>query len=55
MYKLKDWIDINKLDWYRLFISIQCAISLLENNIDKIDWKILSRNYSAITYLIKKY
>ena len=42
-YKLRSWIDINKLNW--VFLSKNPnAIHLLENNLDKINWTFLSEN-----------
>ena len=41
--KLRDWIDINKLDWKYLSINSN-AIELLKINQDKIDWNYLSIN-----------
>ena len=49
-YKLRDWIDINKLDWYYLSKN-ENAIELLKENLDKIDWDYLSSNPSAIDLL----
>ena len=43
MYKLKSWIDIDKIDWNGLSRNPN-AIHLLEANQDKIDWVDLSRN-----------
>ena len=43
MLKLRDWIDINKLNFVRLSLNPN-AITFLENNKDKIDWKNLSEN-----------
>ena len=34
-YKLRDWIDINKLDWSSLSYNAN-AIQLLKDNINKI-------------------
>jgi hypothetical protein len=45
MYKLLDWIDINKINWIWLSGNPN-AIHLLEKNIDKIDWDFLSLNSS---------
>ncbi len=41
-FKLLDWIDIHKLDWSALSENPN-AISILEANKDKIDWKLLSK------------
>ena len=55
LYKLLDWIDENKLNWYGLSGNEHPnAISLLENNIDKIKWECLSYNPNAIP-LLEKY
>jgi len=37
LYKLLDWIDINKINWESLS-SNPNAIPLLEKNPDKINW-----------------
>ena len=37
MLKLRDWIDINKIDWHWLSLNSN-AISLLEENKNKINW-----------------
>ena len=52
MYKLLDWIDINKIDWNNLSLNPN-AIYLLEENIDKINWRWLSLNPNAIHILEK--
>jgi hypothetical protein len=51
-WKLSDWIDENKLDWWG-FIYNPCAIYLIEQNLDKADkyWTQLSRNPSALPLL----
>ncbi len=49
-WKLRDWIDESKLDWYGLS-SNPNAMYLLEENIDKIDWCELSHNTSAVHLL----
>ena len=41
--KLRDWININKLNWY-LLSSNPNAIELLKANPEKINWLILSSN-----------
>ena len=46
MFKLKDWIDQDKINWNMLSENPE-ALSLLEQNQDKIDWSYLSRNPSA--------
>jgi hypothetical protein len=39
IYKLLDWIDKDKLDWYYLCENQSTgAIQMLEQNIDKINW-----------------
>ena len=43
MYKLRDWINIDNLDWSYLSLNPN-AIHLLEKNQDKIDWKLISKN-----------
>ena len=50
IYKLLDWIDIDKLDWDELS-SNENAINLLEQNQDKIIWSSLSFNENAIELL----
>jgi len=50
MYKLRDWIDINKLNWKELSKNTR-AIHILELNLDKIDWFYLSHNPQAIHIL----
>ena len=52
-YKLRDWIDINKLNWNYLS-SNPNAIKLLKENPDKIDWDYLSSNKNAIELLKEK-
>ena len=52
-YKLRDWIDINKLDWYYLSKN-ENAIELLSSNLDKINWYWLSSNPSILTYDYRK-
>jgi len=44
-YKLRDWIDINKIDWTALSLN-RNAIYLLEQSQDKIDWSLFSSNRS---------
>ena len=52
MFKLKDWIDQDKIDWVMLSKNPSArAIALLEKNQDKIDWHYLSSNPSAISLL----
>ena len=48
--KLKDWVDINKLNWHFLSNN-KNAIGLLEQNMDKISWYNLSFNENAIYIL----
>ena len=52
MYKLKDWVHIDKMDWYILSRNPN-VIHLLENNMDKIDWNGLSNNPNAMQLLEK--
>ncbi len=52
MLKLRDWIDINKLNWEHLSINPN-AIELLKENQDKINWDYLSENPNAIELLKK--
>jgi len=37
MYKLRNWVDINKIDWNQLSLNPN-AIDILSKNMDKIDW-----------------
>ena len=46
MFKLKDWIDKDKIWWSQLSRN-PSALTLLEKNQDKIDWSLLSENPSA--------
>jgi hypothetical protein len=50
IWKLRDWIDIKKIDWYELSLNPN-AIELLKENQDKIYWNILSANPNAIELL----
>ena len=50
IWKLRDWIDINDLDWDMLSLN-KNAIHLLEKNPDKINWLILSLNPNAMHLL----
>ena len=43
IYKLRNWVDINKIDWYYLSRNPN-AIHFLEQNLDKIKWYYLSEN-----------
>ena len=43
IWKLKDWIHIEKLEWYLLSENPN-AVNLLEKNQDKINWRAFSRN-----------
>ena len=52
IYKLRDWIDTNKIRWSLLSLNPN-AIHLLEKNVDKIDWNRLSSNPNAIHLLEK--
>ena len=47
MYKLRDWISLDELNWRYLSLNLN-AIDLLERNLDKIDWIHLSSNPNAI-------
>ena len=42
--KLRDWIDINKINWDFLSLN-KNAIELLKANPDKIDWEELFINF----------
>ena len=48
--KLRDWIDVDKIDWEWLSENPN-AIDLLEKNMDKINWQSLSLNPNAIDLL----
>ena len=50
MLKLRDWIDINKLDWDGLSLNSN-AIELLKENKNKIHWWFLSGNPNSIELL----
>ena len=50
IWKLRDWINIDKINWNHLSFNIN-AIHLLEENQDKIDWAFLSYNKNAIHLL----
>ena len=52
MFKLKDWIDKDKIRWAQLSTN-PSALTLLEKNQDKINWSLLSLNPSALTLLEK--
>ena len=49
MFKLKDWIDQDKIDWIQLS-SNPSALTLLEHNQDKIVWTQLSENPAIFEY-----
>ena len=46
-YKLRDWIDIDKLEWGCISFNPN-SMHLLEQNQDKIDWERLGNNPNAI-------
>jgi hypothetical protein len=50
IYKLHDWIDINKINFKKLSGN-RNAIKILERNRHKIDWSVLSGNINAIELL----
>ena len=52
--KLRDWININKLNWDYLSSNTN-AIELLKANQNKIDWKYLSANPNVIEILEKNF
>ena len=52
IWKLRDWIDIEKLDWDLLSFNSR-AIKLLEENPEKINWDNLSSKANAIELLEK--
>jgi hypothetical protein len=47
IWKLRDWIDINKIEWDALSEN-ENAIELLKENKEKINWAYLSNNKNAI-------
>jgi hypothetical protein len=47
MLKLRDWIDINKINWITLSLNPN-AIKLLKENKNKINWYYLSSKSNAI-------
>ena len=51
-YKLRDWIDINKIDWKKLSFNSN-TIYLLEQSLDKINRYFLSSKPKAI-HLLKQ-
>jgi hypothetical protein len=53
MLKLRDWVDINKINWYYLSENPN-AIELLKENKNKIDWHFFSKNPNIFTYNYKK-
>ncbi len=52
VFKLRDWIDVSKLDNYGLSINPN-AIEFLKNNPKKIVWSLLSSNSNAMELLMK--
>ena len=52
-YKLRDWIDINKIDWEYLSFNSN-AIELLKENQNKIKWKFISLHSEIFTYDYEK-
>ncbi len=52
MMKLRDWIDINKIDWGMLSLNPHpYALELLKEKPDKIDWYWLSKNVHSVEVL----
>ena len=49
MLKLREWIDINKINWFYLSNNPN-TIELLKENQDKINWDYFSENPSIFTY-----
>ena len=43
VWKLRNWIDLEKLDWHSLSFNPN-AIEILKKNEDKIDWYYLFKN-----------
>jgi len=54
VWKLKDWIEIQKIDWYNLSLNPN-AINLLLKNQDKINWDNFSLNPNAINILLENF
>ena len=52
IYKLRDWIPSDKIDFYYLSKNPN-SISILEKNIDQIDWYNLPLNPNAMSILEK--
>ena len=52
--KLRDWVDIDQIDWGDLSYNPN-AIHLLERNLDKIQWWNLSENPNAIHLLERNF
>jgi len=50
MLKLRDWIDINNINWRALSFNPN-AIKMLKENKNKIDWCNLSTNPNTIELL----
>jgi hypothetical protein len=50
MFKLRDWVQSDKINWVGLSENPN-AIHLLEQNLDKINWVALSENPNAIHLL----
>ena len=53
IYKLLDWIDIDKINWHLLSENPN-AIHLLEKNKEFINWNRISTNPSIFTYNYKE-
>jgi hypothetical protein len=54
VYKLRDWIDPDKLDWYGLSSNPHpYAVRMVEENVEKAFWHRLSPNPSAISLIEK--
>jgi hypothetical protein len=52
LYRLRNWIPLSKIDWLWLSRNPNPnAVSLLEQNLDKVDWVALSSNPNAIHIL----
>ena len=54
IYKLRDWIYINNINWNSLSYNPN-AIHLLQQNMDKINWDYLSANPKCYSYIRKKF
>ena len=54
VWKLRDWIDEEKIDWYNLSLNSN-AIDLLLKNRDKINWNNFSLNPNGVDILLENF